>query len=115
MSAFNVFRKPLTVKRPGEGTRVNGRWVDGVPTILTIKASVQPATTEDMQSLPESRRTLGAYKVYSDTKFQSLQENTNNPDVVVIDGGDYEVAEVKPWQNGILPHYVALAVRIQPA
>ncbi len=115
MSAFNVFRKPLTVKRPAGGSYVNGKWVEsGAPSEITIKASVQPATTEDLQSLPENRRQYGAYRVYSSTQFQSLEEDENNPDVVVIGGNDYEIAQVQPWQNGIVPHYKAIAVRVQP-
>lgn len=115
MSAFNVFRKPLTVKRPSGGSYVNGVWVDDTaPTETTVQASVQPATTEDLQSLPEARRQLGAYRIYSTTKFQSLEEDVNNPDIVVIGGFDFEVAQVQPWQNGVIPHYKAIAVRVQP-
>lgn len=116
MSAFNIFRKPRIVKRPTGGSYINGEWVEtGEPTVITVMASVQPATTEDLQSLPEARRTLGAYRVFSDTKFQSLEEDANNPDVIVIYDNDYEIAQVQPWQNGIVPHYKAIAVRVQPA
>lgn len=115
MSIFSNMRKPLTVKRPAAGSYVNGKWVEGNVTEITVKASVQPASTEDLQSLPESRRALGVYKLYSDTKFQSVKENATNPDIVVIDGNDYEVMECQPWQNNILNHYRALAARVQPA
>jgi len=113
---MSPFRKPITVKRPTAGSYVNGLWVaTSTPTEIIIQASVQPATTEDLQSLPEGRRQLGAYKLYTDTQLQSVLENANNPDIVVINGEDYEVAQVEPWQNGIVNHYKILAVRIQPA
>ncbi len=38
---FNVFRKDLTVKRKTAGSYVNGFWVAGTDTTLTIKASVR--------------------------------------------------------------------------
>ena len=114
MSAFNAFRRDVVVKRPAAGSYVNGVWVAGAESTLSVKASVQPATTEDLQSLPENRRTLGAYRLYSSTRFQSLVEGEQNPDIIVIDGQDYEVTQVEPWLNGIITHYKALAVRVQP-
>ena len=112
MSA-NPFRKPLAVKRPAPGSYVDGVWVDGgAPTEFEIMASVQPADAEDLQSLPENRRLAGAYRLYSDTPFQSLLENEHNPDIVVIYGEDYEIAKCQPWLNGVLEHFKALAVRV---
>lgn len=115
MSAFNVFRKTIVLKRPAAGDyNTSGEWVEGAVTQSNIKASVQPATTEDLQSLPENRRQLGAYRLYSDTAFQPVTEDGANPDVVEINGEDYEIAQVMPWQNGVVPHYKAIAVRVQP-
>lgn len=115
MSPFNAFRKSLTVKRPASGSYVNGVWVaSAAATEITIKASVQPASTEEMETLPEARRAQGVYTLFSSTKFQSLQENTNNPDIVVINSQDYEIMRCEPWQNGLLNHYKALAARVQP-
>lgn len=114
MSAFDVFRKPLTVYRPSNGAYVNGVWVEsGDDVVLTINASVQPATTEDLQSLPESRRNLGAYRLYSSEPFQTITEGSKNPDIVQIYGDDYEIAESSPWQNGVQNHHKSLAVRVQ--
>ncbi len=116
MSPFDALRKNLTVRRPAAGSYVNGRWVEaGQPTELTVKASVQPASTEELETLPEARRTQGVYKLYSSTRFQSVQENANNPDIVVIDNDDYEVMSCQPWQNNLINHYKALAARVQPA
>jgi hypothetical protein len=114
MSPFNSLRKNLTVKRPAAGTWVGGRWQDGVIRTLTIKASVQPATTDDLQSLPESRRTLGVYRLYSDEPFQSVIEGKQNPDIVEIYGDDYEVMQSMPWQNNLINHYKTLVARVQP-
>lgn len=115
MSPFGVFRKPVTVTRPAQGSFVNGIWVDGTTTTLTIDASVQPANTNDLQSLPENRRTLGVYVLYSDVPFQSAIENKQNPDIVKINGEDYEIAKSMPWQNDVVSHYKAMAVRVQPS
>lgn len=113
---MSEFRKDVALKRVAQGSYNNkGLWVDGAETDMTIKASVQPATTEDLQSLPENRRTLGAYRLYSSFEFQTLVEGQKNPDVVTIKGQEYEIAQVDPWENGVINHYKAIAVRIQPA
>lgn len=113
MSAFSVFRKSLSLTRKGAGSYVDGVWVDGANQALTIKASVQPATPEDLLSLPENRRTAAAYRLYSDFAFRGALEDAHNPDRVVIGGENYEVTAVSIWQNGVIPHYKAIATRLQ--
>lgn len=109
------FAKPLIVTRYAAGGYVNGAWVEGASSQVTIQASVQPASAEDLQSLPENRRALGAYKLYSSAPFQGVIEGQRNPDTVVINGDTYEVARVDPWQNGVIHHYKTLVVRVQPS
>ena len=115
MSPFNAFRKSLKVRRIGDVEYINGKPTEDASETLCIKGSVQPANTDDMQSLPEGRRLLGVLKIYTDTKLRAAREGSYNSDIIEIDGDDYEVAAVMPWQNGIINHYKILASRVQPA
>lgn len=111
--SFGVFRKPVTVKRTTAGAYVNGFWVEGgeVTPAPVIRASVQPASQDDMQLLPEGRRTTGAYRLYTnDVLF--LANGTQNADIVTIAGADYEVMADASWQNSIINHRSYLVVRV---
>jgi len=114
MSAFASLRKPLKVKRVATGSYVSGEWVDGTVSEITIHASVQPMNANDLQSLPENRRAEGGFKLFSDERFQTVSEGERNPDIVEIEGEDYEIASCDPWKNGLIEHHKSLAVRVQP-
>ncbi|TQE99496.1 MAG: hypothetical protein FKY71_08295 [Spiribacter salinus] len=109
---FGMFRKPLTVQRQQPGEYVNGIWTPGGITPFTVQASVQPASPEDMERLPEGRRDRQSFMLYSDLALRAADDNTGvNADVVEIDGADYQVQMTAPWQNGVIPHNVALVTR----
>jgi len=111
----NPFRKPVTMLRPPAGQYVDGRWTEGAPVESSILASVQPASGQDMESLPEARRTMATYRLYTDTQLYEALENVRNPDIVVLFGEEYEVVKVFPWRNGVLEHWKVLASRRQPS
>lgn len=113
MSDFNIFRKSLIIKRYSGGAYVHGIWSESAPNELTIRGSVQPVTSEDLQRLPEARRLFKLYRVYSEEHLKSVRENLENPDIVVISGEDYEVIDVDDWSNGIIQHYKSIVARIQ--
>ncbi len=113
-SPFARFRRPLAANRKPIGSYVDGVWVEPEGLAFTVLASVQPATPEDLQSLPENRRTLATYRLYTDTQLFRALEGVRNPDTVIINGEEYEIAQVSAWQNGIIGHYKCLAVRVQP-
>lgn len=105
------FRKPITVTARSTGTLVDGIYIDGVSTVSTIQASVQPAGDNDIKTLPEGRRERKAYRLYTDSSLISLQES-QNPDRVTLYGEDYEVITKDPWQNNVIPHYKYIVVKI---
>lgn len=109
--SFAVFRKPVTVNRPGAGSYVDGFWQQGAPSQLTIQASVQPASQDDMELLPEGRRITGGYRLYTNDTL-NLASGTQNADRVVINGADYEVMAEADWSNGIIPHKSYLVARV---
>ena len=105
--AFGQFNQIITGTRKTTGEYVNGVWTPAVPAPLTIASSVQPTTGDDMQRLPEGRRIDAAYTLRSKSEIR-------NGDVFDLFGVDHEVVRVEPWQNGVIPHYMALTVAVQP-
>lgn len=107
------FRQAMTYTRLAAGTRVDGHWVEGAGVAATFYASKQPASGEDLQALPEGRRAGSVYALFTDTALRTADpENQVNADRVPIDGRDYEVLHVEPWQNGVLSHYKILVGRV---
>lgn len=115
---FEYFRSPVTLRRPAPGSYVNGRWVEGATTDSTITASIQPLTGEDMEELPEARRESEGYNMYTSTQVRTVQEagSNQNADRIVFNGKEYEVHQVRPWQNNtnftIVNHYRYFILRI---
>lgn len=104
------FRKPITVKSKSGGAFVNGFWVTGSISTSTIQASVQPLSPIDLQTLPENRRDKATFRLYSNYSFNTV--GSNNPDIVVIDGVDYEVISLSVWKNNVINHYKAIVAKI---
>ena len=48
---FDALRGPITVRRRAAGSWVDGQWVEGSESSITIQASVQPARQDDMDML----------------------------------------------------------------
>lgn len=110
---FGIFRRPLTVTRKSGGGYVDGIWQPGDETTITVKASVQPTSPDDMELLPEGRRDRQAFTLYCDTPLRvSGDVEGANADLVDIEGVSYEVSARRPWQNNIISHHVAVVTRI---
>lgn len=114
---MSSFRKPFTVRRRSPGTRINGRWVEGQESTLTIMASVQPLKLSEMEALPEGRRQSTAVKVYTSERLYGARAERDgqpgcSPDILEYMGADYEIVGVSPYQSGIIPHYKAFAVEV---
>ena len=102
--AFNQFNQVVMGERRAAGSYVAGVWVDGAVSVLSIDASVQPASQNELKLLPEGRREGGAYSLRS-------QSEILDGDIFLIGGDRHEVVKRQIWQNGVLPHYLGIAVR----
>ena len=103
-------RMVVTVHRLAVGSYIKGVFTEGAASTETIRASVQPASPNDLQSLPEGRRNSKAYRLYTDTRLRLV--TTSNPDKVVLFGEDYEVTTEEIWQNNIINHYKYIVTKI---
>lgn len=100
-----------SVKRKAGSTYdTNGRAVAGAATTVPIRAHVQPLTGRELAALPEGLRHKETRYVWTVTELRTAKEGTSEPDVIVIDGEDFEIQKVENWQaaGGF---YKALAVR----
>lgn len=110
-----IFRRPLQVTRKLAGSYNDaGKWVDGATSkVLTIQASVQPLLGKDVKTLPENRRSVESYCLYTNTNLTVLDELTGlRGDIVAINGKNYEIVARHDWQNGLIDHYKYIVQRI---
>ena len=109
------FRSTFTVIRRAAGNYVDGIWVEGDPTEMEIKASAQPLRPEQVNLLPEGRRTDQAFKIYTDTELLvASSEDAQNSDLIVIESENFEIIAVAPFKSDVINHYRAIAVKPVP-
>lgn len=102
------FRKPQTITRTTAGaySNVTGYFVDGVTSNLTIQASVQPMSGEDMKTLPEGKRLSDFVKVYTDSDLQVLGEVAGLiADRLAWRGHTYECISADVRQMDVISHF----------
>jgi hypothetical protein len=107
-------RQPYIVLREAAGAYVNGAWVAGVRSVLTVQASVQPIKLgQDMQAVPEGRRLSDFVKVYTGSPlFITDEANSVQPDIIVSGGFGYELNDISAAQSGVLNHYRYQAAKV---
>jgi len=98
------------------GTRgTDGRFVPGTAVVTSIEATVQPASGRDMQTLPEGERQKRGIKLYTTTLLKLADQDAKRlADRIAYDSETFEVRHVEE-QPRIIPHYKALALRIDEA
>lgn len=112
---MSSFGKLHTVIRRSSGSHVDGYWVEGTETNITIKASVQPLKVSEIEALPEGKRSGSAVKIYSDVKLIPAKQATEetqpvSADIILYAGSKWEIVACAAFQSGIIPHYKAYAV-----
>lgn len=114
MTAFNVFRRPLTVERKTAGYYdENGLYVEGATKKLVIKGSIQPANGEALQALPEAQRTVETYSLFTDASLNLADQAKGiTGDVVNIKNIAFMVQTKQPWQNNVVNHNVYLLQKV---
>lgn len=106
-------RKSFMVTRVKPGSYVNGRWVEESTIPFEIKASKQPVSVNDLQSLEEGRRSSATYKFYTDTELFTADVTTGrNADKIEINSVMHEVIKVDPFLSGIISHYRVIVAKV---
>ena len=109
--AFDDWLEPLTLIRKGQGSYVNGVWVNGADTNVDILAVIQNANPDDLILLPEGTRTTEAVKFHTTSKVMTVKESSEtDADTFNYNGSLYRVYDVF---NRLIGNYTkAVAIRI---
>lgn len=115
MSVSSVITRFATgtyeVTRPS-GAYQAGRWVEGAPELLQVRAVVQPASGRDLQRLPEGQRTRETISIWCLVELRTATVPAGSgADRVRYGSGVYEVERVEWWQEG--GFWKALAQRVE--
>lgn len=97
----------LIRRRETQGGYVNGYWVPGETVDTPIKGSLQPAGGDDLQALPEGRRTSTTLKLYTRSEI-SLGGDGIGPDRIVDGNEEYEAVTVMTHRVGPIAHTKAM-------
>ena len=85
----------ITVTRRAQGIFVNGRYVPGTASTITVEnCSVQPLNDRELQNLPEGHRTKDMLKLYTPEVLQVAKD----PDHVTYEGTEFEVQAMANWR-----------------
>lgn len=101
---MSLFPKPFTYLRTTR-TLVRGVWTPSAAQTLTALGSIQPVSGNDLEVMEPGTLEKGAMKVYTGTLLRTRKEaSENRADVVLYDGGCWEVVQVLPYTSGLIPH-----------
>lgn len=107
------FRRDYLIERKEPGTYVDGRFVSGQITEVTIKASVQPLNGIDLKALPEGNRSSRGVKIYSDEMLNVTKSTLGiEPDVLLVMGERYKLIAMAPNQSNVINHFKYLAILV---
>lgn len=112
MSLFKKIKFDCLRKQPGYYDDF-GRWIEPDPLPFNIKGTLQPLSPEEIQLLPEGRRTSESYNIFSKSKLNvSNIETQTNADYVLLDGIEFEVLSCAEWKNNLIKHNHIVIVKV---
>lgn len=90
----------------------DGRYREGTPSTLSIRAVIQPVRGRDLLRLPEGQRTEEMIAIYTETELQTASApGGGTADVVSYRGKSYQVQTVEAW-NELGNFYKAIAAKV---
>lgn len=110
-------KKTIVVVRKTAGSYVNGRYVEGTPTNVTIEGNIQPGLKyNDTQYLAEGERGRRAIRIYSASEIRTRQEGAAgyDADEVTYNGVTYVCRWSHYYDMGVLSHTKAILVEKEP-
>ena len=106
---------PLTLIRSAAGSYVDGEWVEGTETNVSIDVNIQPLKEAELLLLPEADRSKQWWKVYSASEMRMDKQGASGwaADEFVYQGDRYKVMKVENYAMGIHNHWKAIAARME--
>lgn len=99
-------RESVTINVYTAGMRVGGRWADVAPATAACTASVQVASGESKQMIPELYRTSEAIEVFALSELRPLKRADGiRPTEVVWRDKRFSVEVLEDWSENALYWY----------
>lgn len=115
MSLIQDFKNAtLIINRSATGSYVDGRFVPGPITQLSVDAVVQQATPDEIRLLPEGRRGGEIISVFTEIELKTTDESSKQTkgDSFVYLGKTFEVHKIGNWNTHFgLNHFKSVAVK----
>lgn len=92
----------VTIERTGPGRYIGGVYrKDPTPETFHCTGSMQPATPEEIQRLPELQRTEEVFAFFTTFKLQvgDAESREESPDIVIWKGQRFEVSGEEAWKH----------------
>jgi hypothetical protein len=116
IAQFSLVKKvPVTILRHAAGSYVEGEWVEGTESSVTIQANVHPFSDYQVSIMPESDRTKSWVWMFTSSEVRQKKEGTsgNGGDRFVWEGDLYEAMKVQKYSMTVQDHYEIKAARVE--
>lgn len=106
-------KETVTRRRYAEGDFVDQYWVSGATTDVSIEASVQPLSGQQVESLSEGQRLRAPKFIMTDSELKLVDEVAKTPaDHIVADGIEYVLETLEHFKMGLADHFEGIMLRV---
>ena len=116
IAEFTLVRKtPVVITRQAAGSFVDGDWVEGAETTVTIQANVHPFTDYQVSIMPESDRSKEWLWFFTAEEIRQKKEGSAGygADRFTWNGEVYEIMKTQRYQMQVRDHWEGKAARIE--
>lgn len=118
VAQFSLVKKtPVDILRHAEGSFVDGDWVEGAETTVTIQANIHPFSDYQVMMLPESDRTKSWLWLFTSDLVRQKKEGPlgvgYGADRFVWDGDLYEIIKTENYRMTVVDHREAKCARVE--
>lgn len=116
IAQFSLVKKTLVnILRHSAGSYVDGRWVEGVETIVPIQANVHPFSDYQVVMLPEADRTKSWLWLFTSDLVRQKKEGSDGygADRFMWEGDLYEIMKVQTYNMTVQDHRECKCARIE--
>lgn len=106
------FRQPLKLTVAAQGRYINGVWQAAPDMSVTIEASVQPVSAQDVIKMQIGDQYTQRVKVYTDTPIRGMDSDEYRP-TFEWRGKRWQVESIEDHQMAVIPHFKLIARRLE--
>lgn len=116
IAQFSLVKKtPIDILRHAQGSYVDGEWVEGAETTVTIQANVHPFSDYQVSIMPESDRSKSWLWLFTASEVRQKKEGSagNGGDRFVWQGELYEIMKTQCYSMTVSDHWEAKCARVE--